>query len=115
MRRLFSSVGSICSPNRDPPSGTACCLPIDILIDLPDLAIYSQVDELARGRLPTWNSVDITMNRRSPWQLLQEPTVRIRNLSTSAGAVNASVSFVVSRFGIGTPPMLQLMRKVSVF
>ncbi|HJQ39439.1 MAG TPA: hypothetical protein VKB93_20035 [Thermoanaerobaculia bacterium] len=43
-------------------------------------ATYSQEAVLAAGGLPTWNSPDILTNYNTPWSLLAEPSLKVRNL-----------------------------------
>jgi hypothetical protein len=84
----------------DRPHG--CCFHPAIPPDRPDLAIYSQEEQLAGSAVPTWNSPDITSNRDFPWTLLPELQVKVRNLSPTASAANALVRVWTSAFGIGT-------------
>ncbi|MEK6274344.1 MAG: hypothetical protein AABM30_03315 [Actinomycetota bacterium] len=82
------------------PSG--CCLELRNPPDRPDLATYSQLEQLALGREPTWNSPDITTNNTLPWGPWPPGVeVRVRNLSATASAVNALVHLARSPFGIG--------------
>jgi hypothetical protein len=88
-------------PRRAEPS--ACCLRPDVPIDRPDPAIYSQKRVLASGATPTWDSPEILTNWWSPWKLMPESHVTVRNLSTTASAANVQVSVSFSPFGIGMP------------
>ncbi len=98
------------------PKGPRCrCIRVDDTpIETPDLAIYSQVEEIANGALPTWDSRDIITNDWRPFRLRQEAEVTIRNLSSTTSAANALVHFYTSPFGIGTRRQLRLSRAVSV-
>lgn len=69
---------------------------------MPDVAIYSQEEQLALGRTPTWNSPDLTTNSFPPLRLLPEASVVVRNLSSNVTAVDAAVHVSTSAFGIGT-------------
>lgn len=92
-----------CRPRHQYPPGKGCCLEIDKPPRRPDLAIYSQEEQIAAGAAPTWDSPDILTNHRRPWALLPEQSVTVRNLSPEAGAVNARVHCYTAPFGIGTP------------
>jgi hypothetical protein len=83
-------------------------------IEKPDLAIYSQVEQLASGNLPNWDSPDITTNHWLPFRLMQEAKVVVRNLSTTASATNALVHYYISPFGIGTQRQMLATRKINV-
>lgn len=95
-----------CPRARPRPSRPSCCVHTDTPIDRPDLAIYSQAEQLAAGGQPTWNSPDITTNFVGAGKLMPEAEVTVRNLSPSASAVGANVHCLVSRFGIGFPRTL---------
>jgi hypothetical protein len=86
----------------------------DTETDTPDLAIYSQAEQLANGTAPSWDSSDIVTNDWRPFRLMEEATVTIRNLSSTTSAANALVHFYTSPFGIGTRRQLRLTRVVSV-
>jgi hypothetical protein len=86
----------------------------DTPIDTPDLAIYSQAEQLAQGVAPSWDSPDIVTNDWRPFRLRQEASVTIRNLSATTSAANARVHFYTSPFGIGTRRQLRLTRVVSL-
>lgn len=91
-----------CKPRRR-PDRSACCLRPNVPIDRPDPAIYSQRQVLASGGTPTWDSPDILTNFWSPWKLMTESHVTVRNLSSTASAANILVNVGFSPFGIGMP------------
>lgn len=91
---------SWCSPPRI-ERRACCCVSIDSPPDRPDLAIYSQDEQLALGAVPTWDSPDLLTNYWSPFRLMPETGVTVRNLSPTAAAVNVQVSLYTSAFGIG--------------
>lgn len=102
-----SPVGrSWCSP---PPKTrrSCCCVAVDgPPPQRPDLAIYSQEEQLALGVPPTWDSPDILTNYWSPFRLMPEVNVSVRNLSATAFAANAQIALFISQFGIGMPQSL---------
>jgi hypothetical protein len=53
--------------------------------------------------MPSWNSPDIITHNISPYRLFLEPSVKVRNLSSTASAVNVLVTLQTSVFGIGLP------------
>jgi hypothetical protein len=67
----------------------------------PDLATYSQIEQISLGNAPTWNSPDINTNNDIPWTLWTVFQVNVRNLSAAASAINALVTVATSPFGIG--------------
>lgn len=96
--------GRTCVPKRRQQTGTDCCFtPAGPPPDRPDLATYSQQEQFALGNVPTWDSPDILSNYWSPFRLMPEITVTVRNLSPSATAVNGQVLLSVATFGIGNP------------
>lgn len=80
-----------------------CCVRVNIPIERPDPATYSQAERFAAGVQPTWNSPDITTNVVGAAKLLPEARVTVRNNSSSATAVNVAVHCAISRFGVGFP------------
>lgn len=93
-----------CRPARPPRRGrTSCCLAPDEPPDRPDPGLYSQDEQFGLGLEPTWNSPDITTNRWSPWRLMEEMEVDVRNYSATASAVAVAVGVAISPFGIGMP------------
>jgi hypothetical protein len=74
---------------------------MDSPVDRPDPATYAQLQLLASGQQPSWNSPDITSNHWGPFRLMAEAGVIIRNLSATASAVGVRANAAVSRFGIG--------------
>jgi hypothetical protein len=91
------------------------CISVDDTpTDTPDLAIYSQAEQVANGTAPSWDSPDIMTNDWRPFRLRQEATVTIRNLSATTSAANALVHFFTSPFGIGTRRELRLTRVVGL-
>jgi hypothetical protein len=103
-----------CPPVRQRPVRDCCCITPADPPDRPDPAIYSQVELLANGVEPSWNSPDITTNFWSPWRLMVESEVKVRNLSATASAVNVHVHFYISTFGIGTARTLLLSRMLNL-
>ena len=102
-----------CGGKPKPPS-SANCVTVDPPIEKPDLAIYSQTEQLATGNVPTWDSPDIVTNDWGPFRLIDEPRVTIRNLSPTVPAINVLVHYFVSPFGIGTTRELNLTQMVNV-
>ena len=88
-----------CQPVPHRPSG--CCLQLAQPPLRPDLATYSQLEQISLGQPPSWNSPDITTNLDNPWKLLPAIQVVVRNLSSVASAINAVVTLSTSAFGIG--------------
>lgn len=95
---------SWCRPRRTRPA--TCCVRVNTPPDRPDLAIYSQAEQISLGYAPSWNNPDITTNNDFPWALLPQAEVVVRNLSATASAVNALVTLSTSAFGIGMPRAL---------
>ena len=90
------------SPRRD-----CCCITVDEPPpNRPDLAIYSQDEQLESGTEPTWDNPDIATNYWNPFKLLPETRVTVKNLSPTASAVNGQVSLYTSEFGLGMPRVL---------
>jgi hypothetical protein len=84
------------------PPRTSCCLEIpESRVRRPDLAIYSQEEQLAKGADPTWNSPDIITVDFPYVRLNDETKVTVRNLSRDTWGVGAQVHLAISRFGIG--------------
>lgn len=105
----------LCDPVRvDRPGDVAACFVPDRPPEKPDPAIYSQEEQLALGFEPTWNSPDITTNQVSPWKLLHETEVIVRNLSATTDATNAVIDFYTSLFGIGTSRTLLTSQVVRI-
>lgn len=100
--------------SRPPESQNCVTLPPDTPIKKPDLAIYSQIEELSLGNIPTWDSPDIVTNEWRPFRLLTEALVTIRNLSVEAPAINTLVHYSISPFGIGMREELKLSKRVNV-
>ena len=105
---------NFCNPKR--PSHPQCCtyLPPDHPIEKPDLAIYSQNEQLAIGNAPSWDSPDITTNDWRPFRLKASSKVTVRNLSPKVSAVNALVHFFTSPFGIGMPRTLLATKMITL-
>ncbi|WP_315822603.1 hypothetical protein [Paraflavitalea speifideaquila] len=78
------------------------------------MAIYSQVEVLQGGGVPSWNSPDITTNNWGPFTLLPEAKVVVRNISPTVPAVNALVHYYISPFGIGTIEQLFATKMISL-
>jgi hypothetical protein len=83
-------------------------------VEKPDLAIYSQLEEISKGNVPAWDSPDIVTNNWRPFRLMQEARVKIRNLSPTVPAINALVHYAISSFGIGIQVVPQLSQAVNV-
>jgi len=91
---------AVCLPQRrDRPK--ECCLELRQPPNRPDPATYSQLEQLALGLEPTWNSPDIVTNSTLPWGPWPSIDVIVRNKSTNASAVNALVHLALGAFGIG--------------
>lgn len=104
-----------CGQRGEAPKSESCCVDIrDTPIERPDLAIYSQEEQLAGSTDPSWDSPDIITNAWGPFRLLNEALVTVRNLSPTTGAVNALVHYSTSDFGIGTRPQLRLTQVVNL-
>lgn len=87
---------------------------LDEPIKRPDLAIYSQREELENGWVPTWDSPDIWTNDWKPFRLKNKATVKVRNLSFSAPAINTMVHYSTAPFGIGFPKVLRLTKFTNI-
>jgi len=105
---------NFCNPKK--PSRAQCCtyLSPDHPIEQPDLAIYSQNEQLALGTAPSWDSPDITTNDWRPFRLKASSKVTVRNLSPKVSAVNALVHFFTSPFGIGMPRTLLASKMITL-
>jgi hypothetical protein len=104
-----------CGSSAGPRRPRCRCINVhDTPIDTPDLAIYSQSEQITIGAIPTWDSPDIITNDLRPLRLRTEAEVTIRNLSTTTSAVNALVHFYTSPFGIGMRPELRITRIASL-
>ncbi|MBK7853053.1 MAG: hypothetical protein IPJ66_18525 [Bacteroidetes bacterium] len=79
----------------------------------PDLAIYSQLEEIQNGRVPSWDSPDISTNDWGPFKLKREATFIVRNLS-DVPAINALAHFYTSPYGIGTKRELKSSMRFSI-
>lgn len=90
-----------------------CSIVTDDPVRKPDLAIYSQVEELQNGQVPSWDSPDITTNHWGPFRLMDEALVRVRNLS-NVPAMNGLVHYYISPFGIGAQRSLYQTRQVNI-
>jgi hypothetical protein len=102
-----------CSPlHRD--RRPACCIAISQPPERPDLATYSQDEQFALGLEPSWDSPDILTNSWSPWRLLPETSVRVRNLSPKASAVGLLVALMTSPFGLGMERTAAAAQKLSL-
>lgn len=113
-KRSFYQLFCNCSgiPRKRPGD---CCLRItNAPFHRPDLALYSQAEEVYFGRQPTWNNPDITTNDWWPFRLMESVEVRVSNRSTKANAGNALINLFVGPFGIGMPLSLYASRKTTV-
>lgn len=113
-RRLLVGLCNCGRPGAPKRPRCSCIRVDDTPIDTPDLAIYSQAEQLAIGGIPTWDSPDMVTNDWRPFRLREEASITIRNLSTTTSAANAQVHFYTAPFGIGTRRQLRLTRVVSV-
>lgn len=113
-RRAVVGLCNCGGPGPERPERCRCVDVRDTPVDTPDLAIYSQAEQIANGQIPNWDSPDIITNDWGPFRLRPEATVTIRNVSTTTSAANARVHFYTSPFGIGTQRQLQLTRVVNI-
>jgi hypothetical protein len=113
-RRVLAGLCNCGQPRPKPARPCGCVSIRDTPIERPDLAIYSQLEQLSAGQAPSWDNPDIVTNDWGPFRLRTEATVTIRNLSGSTAASNARVHYYTSPFGIGTRPTLRLTRVVSL-
>lgn len=109
---IFSK-GCNCGGRPKKRRGRCNSIETDKPIEKPDLAIYSQEEELFNSVSPDWNSPDITTNNYKPFRLMEEVEVRVRNLS-AVPASNAYIHFYTSPFGIGTRPSLKYSKKINI-
>jgi hypothetical protein len=107
--------GCRCGGNRKTrtPSGCNSIVTSDP-VEKPDLAIYSQQEELSNGNIPNWDSPDIITNSWRPFRLRNEANVKVRNLSPNVPAINALVHYATSPFGIGTRQERKLTKVVNL-
>jgi hypothetical protein len=104
-----------CYPKQSTQQGDCCTyLSPNHPIERPDLAIYSQDEQLALGSLPSWDNPDIITNSWRPFTLFPSSKIIVRNLSPKVSAVNALVHFFISPFGIGMPRTLLATKMVSI-
>jgi hypothetical protein len=104
-----------CSVRQRPAVKRCCCISTrDVPIEHPDLAIYSQEEQLNMGMMPSWDNPDITTNNWGPFRLMPEATVIVRNLSATVPAANALVHYYTAPFGIGTRRTLKQSRQLSI-
>jgi hypothetical protein len=80
----------------------------------PDLAIYSQLEQISSGSAPTWDSPDITSVLLPTNQIINEIVVKARNISTNCAALNGTVSLYSSIYGLGMPRNLQGQTSVTL-
>jgi hypothetical protein len=103
-----------CRPDRNRPGGGSCAIRPQVPPERPDPAIYSQPQLLAQGNPASWDSPDILTNWWSPWRLMEETKVKVRNLSPTAAASNVLVHLLRSGFGIGLPRTSELTMTISL-
>jgi hypothetical protein len=104
-KKSNNSRGLCLAPKKNGKS--QCCVKLkNKVIEKPDLAIYSQVEQFALGNIPTWDSPDIVTNYLNPFKLLPEIPVKVRNMSGTASALNGMVHLYISSFGLGMPRQL---------
>lgn len=113
-RKQYSSVCR-CVARQRSTGRRGCCIKADhIPIELPDLAIYSQLEKLSLGQIPSWDNPDIVTNDWGPFRLRKEAEVKVRNLSATVPAANVLVHYFMSPFGIGTKQVLKASKLVSI-
>ena len=78
----FAVTESRCSPHRQSGLADGCCVRLNIPPERPDLAVYSQEEEFAKGVTPTWDSPDVVVYDAN-MQILPEASITIRNLEAS--------------------------------
>lgn len=110
----LAAVSHRCHTVRPDRPGRSCCVKPTKPPERPDLATYSQLEQFALGAAPTWNSPDILTNLWSPWRLLEEVEIKVRNLSPTAAAVNGAVHLYFGPFGIGMQRTLLATRMVTL-
>ena len=99
MARPGLACGCFGVPQRRPAS---CCLEIpEDRLKRPDPAIYSQEEQIAAGREPTWNNPDIVTVYFPYERLSDETSITVRNLSPDTAALGAQVHVSMCPFGIG--------------
>ncbi len=103
-----------CRPGFPYRNGKCKCITRHEPIEKPDVAIYSQLEIMKGGGIPSWNSPDIITNNWGPFKLMAEAKVIVRNISTTVSAVNALVHYFISPFGIGTVERLFATRYISL-
>ncbi len=111
---IYRSLCNCGRPGVKPDAGSCCVTTTDTPIERPDLAIYSQIEQLANGAMPSWDSPDIVTNHWAPFRLMEEAQVTVRNLSPTTAAANAIVHYYTSPFGIGPRRQLRLSQMVSL-
>ncbi|MFK8102578.1 MAG: hypothetical protein AB8G15_08635 [Saprospiraceae bacterium] len=107
--------GCQCGGVRKTPGKKGCQnIVTDSPVEKPDLAIYSQVEVLAQGDIPNWDSPDIATNQWRPFRLMEEARVTVRNLSPTVPAIRALVHYAISPFGIGTRQERKLTKVINL-
>lgn len=106
--------GCRCSGTRKPRKTSCQTVIVNDTVETPDLAIYSQIEAIQNGQIPSWDSPDIVTNNWSPFRLMSEASVTVRNLSATVPAINAQVHYSISPFGIGTVKELKLTKIVNL-
>ncbi len=107
--------GCRCGGNRKTRTSTGCnSIVTSDPVQKPDLAIYSQEEELSNGNIPNYDSPDIITNSWRPFRLRNEANVKVRNLSPSVPAINTLVHYATSPFGIGTQQERKLTKVVNL-
>lgn len=114
-RRSFLMGKCHCGAKKRGPTKRKCNnIYVDDPVDKPDLAIYSQLELLSNGQIPSYDNPDIVTNSWRPFRLRQEASVKIRNLSPTVPAINALVHYATSDFGIGTLVVPRLSKVVNL-
>lgn len=106
--------GCRCGGSLRTPGYSCPTLPLSTPVRTPDLAIYSQREEMLKGNIPNWDSRDINTNHWGPFRLKEEATVTVRNLSQETPAHNAIIHYSTAQFGIGTRPTRRLSKFASI-
>jgi hypothetical protein len=93
------------------PDRINCCGAVPIKPLRPDLAIYSQDEQLAAGAAATWINPDITPDIRAEFSKI---LVTVRNLSPQISALNALVIVGLAFPKIGRTPQPNGTQQISL-
>lgn len=103
-----------CGGRLKTPRYTCNSLQLSTPAKTPDLAIYSQREQMLNGNSPVWDSPDINTNHWGPFRLKEEATVTVRNLSQETPAHNTIIHYSTAQFGIGTKIIPRHSKFVSI-